>query len=395
MLRFTSAGESHGPGLLGILEGIPAGLKIDAEFVNYELTRRQQGYGRGGRMKIESDKAEILSGVRNKITLGTPIAFLIKNDDFINWQDIMGSGECSRVDEKTVRRPRPGHADLAGAMKYNQQDMRNILERSSARETAVRVAVGAFCKILLAGFGIDVVSQVINIGGVAAAALEVNAGNVDKVWEIIEKSPVRCADSGRAALMMEAIDNARAAGESLGGRFEVAVLGVPPGLGSHVNWEKRLDSRLAAALMGIPAIKAVEVGAGIENSVAPGSEVHDEIYYTEERGIYRRTNHAGGIEGGMSNGETIWVRGYMKPIPTLMKPLSSVDTLNWQVEKAAYERSDVCAVPAAAVVGEAMTAYVLAQAFLEKFGGDSIGEVSNNFAAYRQYLRKVWKWQKM
>ncbi len=395
MLKFTTAGESHGPGLLGIIEGFPAGLTIDIEFINRELSRRQRGYGRGGRMKIETDRASILSGVRNRITLGTPIAFLINNDDFINWQDIMGAGECTRVEEKTVHRPRPGHADLPGAMKYNHQDMRNILERSSARETAARVAAAAFLKILLEHFGIKIVSQVTSIGDVSVPSRKVDKTNIEEVMDLVENSQVRCADPGSEALMIAAIDRARESGESLGGSFEVTAMGVPPGLGSHVNWEKRLDSCLAAALMGIPAIKAVEIGAGIENSVKPGSQVHDQIYYQAQQGIYRESNHAGGIEGGMSNGESIWARAYMKPIPTLIKPLSSIDTVNWQEEKASYERSDVCAVPAAGVIGEAMMAYVLAQAFMEKFGGDSIGEVSDHYAAYQQYLRKVWKWQKI
>ncbi len=395
MLRFTTAGESHGPGLLVIIEGLPAGLFIDQDFINQELGRRQQGYGRGGRMKIESDRVEVLSGVRNNRALGSPVSFLIRNKDHANWRDIMGSGACSQLEEKAVFRPRPGHADLTGAMKYGHHDMRNILERASARETTVRVAAGAVFKQLLGNFSMDIYSQVLAIGEVSSPGARVERAGLRELRRVVENSPVRCADPSSEKLMIEAIDCARASGESLGGSFEVGVIGVPPGLGSHTSWEQRLDSRLAAALMGIQAIKAVEIGEGVANSAAPGSSAHDQIYFSEERGVYRLTNNAGGIEGGMSNGEVVWARAYMKPIPTLMKPLSSVDTVNWKQEAAVTERSDVCAVPAAAVVGEAMSAYVIAQAFLEKFGNDSIEEIRRNFDGYRQYVRKVWKWEKI
>jgi chorismate synthase len=395
MLRFTTAGESHGPGLLVIIEGLPAGLFIDQDFINQELGRRQQGYGRGGRMKIESDRVEVLSGVRNNRALGSPVSFLIRNKDHANWRDIMGSGACSQLEEKAVFRPRPGHADLTGAMKYGHHDMRNILERASARETTVRVAAGAVFKQLLGNFSMDIYSQVLAIGEVSSPGARVERAGLRELRRVVENSPVRCADPSSEKLMIEAIDCARASGESLGGSFEVGVIGVLPGLGSHTSWEQRLDSRLAAALMGIQAIKAVEIGEGVANSAAPGSSAHDQIYFSDEQGVYRLTNNAGGIEGGMSNGEVVWARAYMKPIPTLMKPLSSVDTVNWKQEAAVTERSDVCAVPAAAVVGEAMSAYVIAQAFLEKFGNDSIEEIRRNFDGYRQYVRKVWKWEKI
>lgn len=395
MLRFTTAGESHGPGLLVIIEGLPAGLFIEEDFINKELGRRQQGYGRGGRMKIESDRVEVLSGVRNNRTLGSPVSFLVRNKDHANWQDIMGSKECSKIEEKAVYRPRPGHADLTGAMKFGHHDMRNILERASARETTMRVAAGAVFKQLLGNFSMDVYSQVLAIGEVSSPGLKVERAGIRELRRVVESSPVRCADPGSEQLMIEAIDCARASGESLGGSFEVGVIGVPPGLGSHTSWEQRLDSRMAAALMGIQAIKAVEIGEGVANSASPGSTAHDQIYYSEERGVYRLTNNAGGIEGGMSNGEVVWARAYMKPIPTLMKPLSSVDTVNWKQEAAITERSDVCAVPAAAVVGEAMAAFIIAQAFLDKFGSDSMEEIRRNFDGYRQYVRKVWKWEKI
>lgn len=395
MLRFTTAGESHGPGLLVIIEGLPAGLYIDQEFINKELKRRQLGYGRGGRMKIESDRVEVLSGIRNNRTLGSPVSFLVRNKDHANWQDIMGSGECSQIGEKAVFRPRPGHADLTGGIKYGHHDMRNILERASARETTVRVAAGAVFKQLLGSFSMDVYSLVVAIGEVSSPGVRVERAGLKELRRIVENSPVRCVDPSSEKLMIEAIDCARASGESLGGSFEVGVVGVPPGLGSHTAWELRLDSRLAAALMGIQAIKAVEIGEGVTNSAAPGSIAHDQIYYSEDRGIYRETNSAGGIEGGMSNGEVVWARAFMKPIPTLMKPLSSVDITNWKQESAVTERSDVCAVPAAAVVGEAMIAYVIAQAFLEKFGNDSVEEIRRNYDGYRQYVRKVWKWEKI
>ncbi|MDD2586372.1 MAG: chorismate synthase [Syntrophomonadaceae bacterium] len=395
MLRFLTSGESHGRGLIGIIEGMPAGIKIDEQDVNQELQRRQKGYGRGGRMSIESDQVEIFAGVRNGITLGSPISFLINNRDFANWQDIMGAGECSRADQRIINRPRPGHADLSGAIKYNQTDMRNILERASARETAARVAAGTFFKKLLEGFNIYIYSQVISIGNVRAIYTEVNPGNINQIREAIEVSQVRCCDSAAEKEMVELIDMARANGESLGGSFEVGAIGVPPGLGSYVSWDRRLDSQIAGLMMSIPAIKAVEIGAGINNTTVPGSMVHDEIFYDVKQGIYRKTNRAGGIEGGISNGETVWTRGYMKPIPTLYKPLTSVNTLDWEEETAVIERSDICAVPAAAVVGEAMLAYGLAGAIVEKFGSDTFSQMQEAYTCYRDYMKKVWKWEKI
>lgn len=394
MLRFSTAGESHGPGLVGMIEGLPAGLHITAQDINQELSRRQKGYGRGGRMQIEQDEAVILSGVRNEMTLGSPISFVIWNRDHENWSDIMGSGSCTKIDERVVARPRPGHADLAGGMKYHHQDLRNVLERASARETAVRVAVGAFFKKYLQSFDIYIYSQVLEIGGVPAVPADITQHDLAEIQQRIEDSPVRCYDSKAAQQMMARIDQARSEGESLGGMFEVGALGVPPGLGSHTAGELRLDSSLASLFMSIPAIKAVEIGDGIANSRLPGSQVHDALYWKEQTGLERRSNRAGGVEGGISNGETILTRSYMKPIPTLYKPLTSVNTSTWEEEKADVERSDICAVPAAAVVGEAMMAYGLAQAFSEKFAGDHMDELQTSFREYRSYLKKVWKWAK-
>ena len=394
MLRFLTAGESHGPGLVGVIEGMPAGLHITAADINRDLSRRQQGYGRGGRMQIEQDEAVILSGVRNEMTLGSPISFVIWNRDHENWSDIMGTGSCTKIDQRVVARPRPGHADLAGGMKYHHQDLRNVLERASARETATRVAAGAFFKKFLQSFDIYIYSQVLEIGGVAAAPARINIDNLKEMQQCIEDSPVRCYDAGAAQQMMARIDQAKSEGESLGGVFETGALGVLPGLGSHTAWELRLDARLASLMMSIPAIKAVEIGDGIANSRLPGSQVHDAIYWQNQFGVERRTNRAGGVEGGISNGETILTRSYMKPIPTLYKPLTSVNTSTWEEEKADVERSDICAVPAASVVGDAMMAYGLAQAFCEKFAGDHMDEIGTSFREYRSYLKKVWKWEK-
>ena len=395
VLRFITSGESHGKGLIGIVEQMPAGVEIGEEDINRELQRRQKGYGRGGRMKIESDRVEVFSGIRNGYSLGSPIAYLIRNQDFENWQEIMAAGECKRHEEKVLNRPRPGHADLAGAMKYNQADMRNILERASAHETAARVAAGAIFKKLLESFDIRVYSQVKSIGPVQAKTWQVNEQNWQDLLEKVDESPLHLVDTEKESLMMEAIDQARAKGESLGGSFEVGVIGMPPGLGSHTSWESRLDSQISALLMSIPAIKAVEIGEGIANSAKPGSRVHDEIFYNEEEGLHRKSNRAGGIEGGISNGETVWARAYMKPIPTLYKPLTSVNTKSWQEEKADIERSDICAVPAAAIVGESMLAFVIARAFLEKFSGDSLDEIRKSYSVYQAYLKRVWKWEKI
>lgn len=393
MLKYSTAGESHGKGLIGIIEGLPAGVPVSEEYINGQLARRQQGYGRGGRMQIESDRAEIISGVRNGLSLGSPLSFIIYNRDYENWQGIMSPGACERIEERTVNRPRPGHADLAGAMKYHHQDMRNILERASARETAARVAVGAVCCQLLQIFDIYIYSQVLAIGSVKAEPYPVDTGNRQEFVELVEASPVRCADPAAGAAMMALIDQAKQEGESLGGSFEIGALGVLPGLGSHVSWETKLDGRIAGALMSIPAIKAVEIGDGFANSARTGSQVHDQLYLNDQ-GIYRQSNQAGGLEGGITNGELVWARAYMKPIPTLYKPLQTVNTRDWQEEKAVVERSDICAVPAAAVVGEAMLAFIIAQAALDKFGSDNAEEIKDSWLRYREYLKKVWQWEK-
>ncbi|MDD3365524.1 MAG: chorismate synthase, partial [Syntrophomonas sp.] len=321
MLRFSTAGESHGKALVSIIEGLPAGLGISAGYINEQLKRRQKGYGRGGRMKIESDEVEILSGVRAGLTTGSPIAFSIENRDWENWQEIMAVENIPQTGERAVKRPRPGHADYPGAIKYNHADMRNVLERASARETASRVAAGAFFRKFLECFDIHIYSQVISIGAVQAVPELVSRQGLGDFQARVEESALRCPDKSKEAQMIEYIDQARLAGESVGGSFEVGVLGVPPGLGTYTHWEGRLDARLCGLLMSIPAIKALEIGDGIANAKTPGSQVHDEIHYQEDRGVYRLSNHAGGIEGGMSNGEMIIARAYMKPIPTLYKPL--------------------------------------------------------------------------
>ncbi len=393
MLKFTTSGESHGKGLITIIEGLPSGLQVDEEYINRELARRQKGYGRGGRMQIESDKVEIFAGVRNGKTLGSPISFLIRNQDYENWQDIMNSGTCTRIDDKVLTRPRPGHADLPGAMKYHHRDMRNVLERASARETASRVAAGAFFKLFLEQFGILIYSYVRSIGSINVGRVIIEKDNLKEFCLEVEDSPVRCPEG--EGEMIKLIEQAKREGESLGGSFEVGALGVCPGLGSHISWEHKLDGQIAAALMSIPAIKAVEIGDGIANAAEFGSRVHDQIHYRTEQGLYRSSNRAGGIEGGISNGEMVWARAYMKPIPTLYKPLISVNTTNWQEEKAQVERSDVCAVPAAAVVGEAMLAFALARTFREQFGGESMEQVKQAYSSYQEYLSKVWQWKKI
>lgn len=395
MLKFTSAGESHGKGLIGIIEGLPAGLAISETEIDAELKRRQQGYGRGGRMNIETDTVEILSGVRDGKTLGSPVSFFIANKDHENWQGIMDTRPLASAESRKVTRPRPGHADLAGAIKYNHEDMRNILERASARETAVRTAAGAFFKQLLLQFSIYIYSEVIAIGGLTCKAFRPESKSLTKFKELAGKSQIGCTDLGQEKEMIKLIDAARQQGESLGGVFELGAIGVTPGMGSHISFDRRLDARLAGLLMSIPAIKAVEIGEGATNAALPGSLVHDEMYYNHEQGIYRITNRAGGIEGGISNGETILARAHMKPIPTLYKPLQSVNTSLWQEEKATVERSDVCAVPAAAVVGEAMLAFGIAEALMEQLGGDNLMQMQQNYKSYRKYLQKVWQWRKI
>jgi chorismate synthase len=387
MFRFTTAGESHGRALVAIVEGLPAGLPVNIDGINHELWRRQQGYGRGARMKIEQDRAEILSGVRHGLTLGSPLALMIENKDWANWQDIMATDEKEIAPEKSrrVKRPRPGHADLAGGLKYDVRDLRNVLERASARETTARVACGALAKQLVAVFGIKIVSHVIQLGGIPAAPLELT---FDQIASIPDDSPLNCADAAAQQNMIELINQKKSEGDTLGGIFEVVARKVPPGLGSHTSWDQKLDGRLARAIMSIHAVKAVAIGAGIEGSSLPGSEVHDEITYSEEtREFIRETNRAGGLEGGVTNGEELRIRGHLKPISTLRRALRSIDIDTKQEEKAAFERSDVTVVPAAGVIGEAMVALTLAAAMREKFGGDSLGEMKRNFEGYREQLR--------
>jgi chorismate synthase len=390
-LRFLTAGESHGKALVGILEGVPSGFSISSEDVDSELKRRQGGYGRGGRMKIESDHAEILSGVRWGKTTGAPIALLIRNRDWENWKEGMSPEARHAHSIKAVTRPRPGHADLAGALKYNQGDIRNVLERSSARETATRVGLGAVVKKMLSEFGITIGSYVIQIGHrqSGTSISRASAEHLMRAHEKAEVSPVRCHDEEASPKMVKLIDRAIKEGNSLGGIFEVFIAGLPAGLGSHVHWDRKLDGRFAQALMSIQAIKGVEIGSGFGMAGRFGSEVMDEIFYDKGKAkkFYRKTNNAGGIEGGMSNGMPVVLRAAMKPIPTLRRPLMSVDIKTKKAFEAAYERSDVCAVPAASVVGEAMAALVAADAFLEKTGGDSRREVEKNLKSYLAYLK--------
>lgn len=387
MFRFTTAGESHGRALVAILEGIPAGLPIDVVLINNELERRQWGYGRGGRMKIEKDEVRILSGVRHGLSLGSPIALMIQNKDWANWTDVMATEVPESPLEKSreLKRPRPGHADLAGGQKFDARDLRNVLERASARETAGRVACGALAKQLLTSFGIEIRSHVIQLGGVPEKPLELSW---DEISAIPDDAPLRCGDAPLQERMVQLIDDKREAGDTVGGIFEVVARGVVPGLGSHTAWDLKLDGRLAQAIMSIPAVKAVSIGAGAEASALPGSEVHDEIAYNDEtKEFIRETNRAGGLEGGVTNGEEVRVRGHLKPLSTLRRPLRSVDIDTKQAESAAFERSDITAVPAAGVIGEAMMALTLAEAMREKFGGDSLGEMKRNFEGYREQLR--------
>ncbi len=375
MFRFLTAGESHGRGLVAIIEGVPAGMTLDEDYIARDLARRQGGYGRSARMDIERDRAEILSGVRHGRTIGSPVSLLIWNRDWENWTEVMSISPVEQEIEPLTRL-RPGHADLAGAIKYNLADVRPVLERASARETASRVAVGAVARKLLSEFGVEVHSHTVCIGGCRAKRNE----PVD--WAAVESSPVHCADSVAEKAMLSAIDKAGEAGDSMGGIFEVIASGVPIGLGSHVHWDRRLDGRIAQALMSIHAVKGVEIGAGFAVSELPGSEVHDTIE-TSAGGQWRHaSNRSGGIEGGMSNGEQIIIRAAVKPIPTLAKPLPSADLLTGETVEAHFERSDVCVVPAAGVIGEAMLAIVLAEVVLEKFGGDHIVETLRNYHSY-------------
>lgn len=393
MLRFLTAGESHGQALVITVDGMPAGLELDIDALNEQLRRRQGGYGRGRRMAIESDRAEILAGVRHGRTTGAPIALLIRNRDWVNWQQTMYAERempegASGARRPEVTRPRPGHADLAGAVKYGHGDIRDVLERASARETAGRVAAGSLARQLLTRFGIRLASHVSMIGDVALA--DGRTVSFAEAAAISDEAPLRCADPEVQQRMITVIDRARDASDTVGGAFEVIASGVPPGLGSYVQWDRKLDGRLGQALMCIHAIKAVGIGIGPEAAMRPGSRVHDEILPpAADAGLpVRPTNNAGGLEGGVTNGQDVRVSAFMKPLSTLMKPLRSVDLATMAPQPAAIERSDVCAVPAAAVVGEAMVAFVLADAFLEKFGGDSIDEIDRHYAVTAEQVRR-------
>ena len=374
--RFLTAGESHGQCLTAIVEGIPAGLKINLDEINKDMARRQQGYGRGGRMKIETDKAEFLSGVRFGETMGDPVTIKVANRDWQNWTDRMSVMGEEYGDKVTA--VRPGHADLTGVLKYDRDDARDILERASARETATRVAVGGLCKQLLKACGIEVVSHVVKIGGIGIDESAVDYSQIGQ-----GSSELNCYDPAAEEKMKQRIHEAMVEGDTLGGVFEVVIRGVPLGLGSHIQWDKRLDGKLAWAIMGIQAIKGVEIGAGFKCGELPGSQIHDEMFYDEKHNVYRKTNRAGGLEGGMSNGEDIVVRACMKPIPTLMKPLHSVDIGSGEEVLACKERSDVCAVSAASVVGEAMAAIVIAEALTDKFGNDAMVDLLAAMQAYK------------
>ena len=387
VLRFLNAGESHGPALTAIIEGIPSNLKVSSEYINNELARRQKGYGRGGRMKIEKDKVKILSGVRFGYTLGSPITLIIENKDWENWTDIM-SVEGQPVDKREITNPRPGHADLIGGIKYGFENLRNVLERASARETTTRVAVGAICKQLLEDIGIKIGSYVVSIGSLSIRN-KIQDMPLEERAKIAETSEVRIPIPEEDEKFKQLIDKAKKEGESLGGIFEVFATGVPAGLGSYVQWDRRLDGKIAQAMMSIQAMKAVEIGEGFSLSEKLGSQAHDEIFWDKEKGFYHRTNRAGGLEGGMTNGEPILVRVGMKPIPTLMrkKSLQSVNIKTKEPFDAAKERSDVTAVPAAAVVGEAMLAIVLAGAVLEKFGNDNWIEIKERIKEYKESVK--------
>jgi len=385
MLRYLNGGESHGKLLLAVIEGMPAGVPVTQEAVNEDLARRQKGYGRGGRMKIEQDRVEIVSGVRKGMTLGSPIGLQITNKDWKNWQEIMAVEPGDPATQRVGTKPRPGHADLVGAIKYGHTDIRNVLEKASARETAIRVAVGAVAKALLSPFRITIVSHVREIGGIQADTARMTT---EAIRSASEASEVRCADAAAAEKMIAKIREAKEKGDTLGGVFEVIVENVPIGLGSYSQWDRRLGARLAFALMSIQAMKGVEVGMGFEAARRFGSEVHDEIFYDEAREtFYRKTNNAGGLEGGVTNGEPIVLRMAMKPISTLYSPLKSVDIKTKEPFEATVERSDICTVPAAGVIGEAIVAFEIAAAMAEKFGGDSLTEMKRNYDGYMGYVK--------
>jgi chorismate synthase len=382
MIRWMTAGESHGKGLVGIIDGMPAGLELEADYIDHQLMRRQQGYGRGGRMKIETDRAEIISGVRFGKTIGSPIALVVWNKDWENWTDKMKVEPLTAEEEAAIKKitlPRPGHADLAGVQKFGFDDIRPVIERSSARETAMRVALGTVARRLLEAVGIRIASHVVQIGSVrlpSGVHADVQTWDLATITARNDASDVRCVDTGTSAAMVEEIKSAQKQGDSLGGIFEVLVDGVPPGLGSYTQWDQKLDGILAQHIASIQAVKGVEIGDAFDNAARKGSEVHDEIFYDDTRGYVRKTNRSGGLEGGMTTGERIVIRGAMKPIPTLARPLMSVDIQTHEAASAHKERTDTCSVPAAAIVAEAMTALALVNPFLEKFGGDSVEEIA-------------------
>lgn len=398
MFEYLTAGESHGPRLTAVIKSLPAGLRVEVEKINEQLFRRQQGYGRGGRMKIESDRVIINSGLRHKKTLGTPMSMTVENRDWENWLESMAPDKERGAEVEALTNPRPGHADLPGALKYNHSDLRNVLERASARETAARTAVGAVARQFLEEFEIEVYSHVVQIGNLKSETwTELKAKNpesfndqkkINNYFEKLDQTPLRCGDRVKTEAMKDLIDSWRANGDSVGGVFEIVVTGLPVGLGSHVHWDLKLESKLAAQLMGIQAIKGVEIGSGFKGAGLPGSKAHDEIFYDLNKGFYRSSNQAGGIEGGMTNGEELIIRLAMKPIPTLATALHSADIISKKETTAAKERSDVCAVPAASIVGEAVTAIVLAQSTADKFGGDSIQEIKRNYKNYLEQLKK-------
>jgi chorismate synthase len=385
MLRFLTAGESHGPELVAVIEGAPAGFEIDIARLNHDLARRQKGYGRGGRMLIEKDEARIVSGIRFGRTMGSPVTFIVENRDYKNWEKRMSADPRDRGEAKVVTRPRPGHADLAGVLKYNLEDIRDVLERASARETTARVAIGSFARQLIAPFGVQVLGYVVSIGSVQAAVPP--SMSIEELTRVTEDSQVRVADAEAERAIIAEIDACKKEGDTLGGIVEVVAVGLPVGLGSHVQWDRKLDGRLAHALLSLQAVKGVEVGIGFEAARVRGSQLHDEIGYDREmRHFTRHSNNSGGTEGGMSTGEPLRVRVAFKPLSTLMRPLKSADIKTKAEAVGAIERSDVCAIPAAAVIAETVVAFELANAFLEKFGGDSLDEITSN---YRNYLEQV------
>jgi chorismate synthase len=389
MLRYFTSGESHGEALVAFISGLPTGITVDQAFIDHELWRRQQGYGRGGRMKIERDAAHILSGVRQGKTIGSPIAVVLANRDWENWKESLPVAKGDPEKHKKVASPRPGHADLAGALKYDFPEARYVLERASARESAARVAIGAMAKLFLGELGVEVLSHVVAVGAVSIADREVAWEDIQKVAKK-EEILLSCADPEAEQRMKEEVDKVLRTGDSVGGVFEVVAHGVPPGLGTYVQWDERLDALLAAAVMSLQAVKAVEIGSGVHAASSPGSAVHDEIGYQRDSGFSgftRSRNNAGGVEGGVSNGQEIRVRGYLKPISTLRRPLQSVDFATREPVKAAYERSDVCVVPAAGVAAEAMVALTIAHCALEKFGGDSLRETKRNFQSYLEQVK--------